>query len=131
MITLDSYIFEDDDKKDDDATKERSEIQFSIWQSDGKKLDGLKDNKGYQKIEYDYINKKDGIKICFLLGFNDNEWKLWVGKIGVCNYEDEPYKSLKTDKFYEAVVKSLDIIQEFIKMVKDDKDNWVQYYINL
>ncbi len=132
MKNLDFYIFEEEDTKENDENiKERSDIKFTIWKSPDNKVTWLEDNEPYQKIEYKYINKKDGIKIDFLLGYEDGTWKLWVGKIGVCAYTDDPYCSLDTPKFYEAIINALDKIQEFIKKVKDDKDNWVQFYINL
>ena len=93
------------------------------------KMSGL--NEKYQKIEYKYEDKKEGISIDFLLGFQENSWKLWIGKIGSCSYDDDPYCDLETDKFAEAIVKSLDKTEEFIKEVESDPQNWVQYYKNI
>lgn len=129
MKNLIDYIFENSNKKQyKQLLKERGDIKFTIWSSNNKIITKLKDNKSYQKIEYKYENDKKGIYIDFLLGFSEDSWKLWVGKIGSVTYSDDYYKSLKTENFYDAVVKSLNIIQEFIKKVKEDPYNYVQYY---
>ena len=86
------------------------------------------DNK---KIEYKYINKKQDINIDFLLGFQEDSWKLWIGRIGSCSYDDDPYKSFETKDFADAIIKCLDEVQNFLKKVEDDPQNYIQFYKNL
>ena len=87
----------------------------------------LKNNK-YQKIEYQYRDKEKNIDIDFLLGFQDNSWKLWIGKIGAITYDDDPWCDFKTSKFSEGIVAALDKVEEFIDDVEENPDNWVQFY---
>ena len=70
------------------------------------------------KIKNGYVNE-------------EKTWKLWIGKIGSLSYDDDPYCDLETDKFSEAIVKSLDKTQDFIADVEEDPQNWVQYYKNI
>lgn len=128
MKPLIQYIQEaEEDKK---KTTERGNIKFTIWEEPDKKVKWLEDNENYQKIEYKYEDPKKGISIDFLLGFKDDSWRLWIGKIGSVSYDDDPYTNLETDKFANAIVKALDKVQDFIKDVKDDPLNYVQFYKN-
>lgn len=128
---------EGEDPKDDKGSepeidpklKERAEIKFKIWKDGGELADWITDRDGYQKIEYVYKDKEKGITIDFLLGRKDGSWFVWAGKDGAVNYDDQPYKDLKTPYFRDAIMNSLDKIQELIQDVKDNPDNWSQYYI--
>ncbi|MBO5004467.1 MAG: hypothetical protein J6D03_04315 [Clostridia bacterium] len=135
MKSLKDYINEqfinEDDKKDDKKSLERGEIKFTIWKAPDKKVTWLEDNEKFQKIEYVYQNEDKTIEIDFLLGTQNREWKLWVGKIGATSYDDDPYCSFKTTKFAEAVVDCLDKVQEMIQDVKDNPDNWIQFYVHI
>lgn len=124
MKTLSQYIVESSKK-----STVRGEIKFTIWETPFKKVNWLDDNKNYQKIEYQYKNKKLGIEIDFLLGFKDKSWRLWIGKIGTIYYDDDPWVDLKCNNFGDAIMQSLDYVENFIKDVKSNKDNWVQFYI--
>jgi hypothetical protein len=129
---------EGDDPKDDKGSepeidpkmKERAEIKFKIWKDGGERADWITDKDGYQKIEYIYKDKKKGITIDFLLGRKDGAWHLWAGKDGGVNYDDEPMYDLEANTFQKAIMNSLDKIQDLIQDVKDNPDNWVQFYIN-
>jgi len=128
MRSLKSYILkEDDENKPSDI---RKDIKFTIWEEPDKKVNWLSNNEKYQKIEYKFFDKDKHIEIDFLLGFdkNDSHWKLWIGKIGAVNYDDDPYYDLSTDKFAEAITSALDKVEEFIDKVKEDPQDWVQYY---
>ena len=126
MKNLKSYILEANDKN----STQRGNIKYIIWLSPDKKVTWLKDNQPYQKIEYKHEDNDKNIFIDLLLGYVDEQktWKLWIGKIGSLSYDDDPYCDLETDKFAEAIVKSLDKTEEFIKEVESDPQNWVQYY---
>ena len=133
MKSLKTYIKyltegEDDDNKKDDSI--RSNIQFTVWEEPDKKVTDLENNDKYQKIEYKHEDKDKNISIDFLLGYQDGSWRLWVGKIGSCSYDDDPYYSFNTDNFKKAIIMSLDKIEEFILNVEDDQDNYIQYYIH-
>ena len=127
---------EGDDPKDDKGSepeidpelKERAEIKFKIWKDGGELSNWITDKDGYQKIEYVYKDKEKGITIDFLLGRKDGSWFIWAGKDGAVNYDDQPYKDLETPYFRDAIMNSLDKIQELIKDVKENPDNWAQYY---
>lgn len=125
---ISSQIFEGEDE-DKEKTTRRGQIKFTIWEEPDKKVTWLDDNEKYQKIEYKLEDKEKGLSIDFLLGFQDGSWKLWIGKIGSCSYDDDPYCSFDTDKFSEGIVAALDKVEEFLQKVKDDPDNYVQYYI--
>lgn len=128
MKTIIQFIKEaEEDKK----TTQRGKIKFTIWEEPDKKVKWLKNNNQYQKIEYKLQDKEKGISIDFLLGFRDNSWKLWIGKIGSCSYDDDPYCSFDTESFAEGIVAALDKVEEFIDMVEEDPQNYVQYYINM
>lgn len=130
MKTLTTYIAEGN-KKDDAKVKERAGIKFTIWERPDKQVAWLEDNEKYQKIEYKYEDKKAGVQIDFLLGFDKGSWKMWTGKFGVVSYEDDPYKDFKTDDFAVCINSALDEVQDFIEEVKNNKDNWIQFYIRL
>ena len=123
MKSLLQYILESEN------STERGNIKFTIWEAPDKKVKWLNNNKDYQKIEYQYKDKKLGIEIHFLLGFKDNTWKLWIGKIGAISYDDDPWVDLDCDNFKDAILKCLDYTADFIEDVKGNKDNWVQFYI--
>ena len=114
----------------DPKLKERAEIKFKIWKDGGERADWIKDNDGYQKIEYVYKDRKKGIVIDFLLGRKDGEWSLWAGKNGGVSYDDEPMYDLDAKTFQSALMNSLDKIQDLIADVKANPANWPQYYIN-
>ena len=123
---------EDDTKgnEGEEKTTQRGNIKFTIWEEPDKKVSWLKDNEKYQKIEYKHEDKKKNIFIDFLLGYvkDEDTWKLWIGKIGAVNYDDDPYCDFETDKFAKAIVAALDKVEEFIKNVEDEPENWIQYY---
>ncbi len=121
---------EDSDKPSDDELTRRANIKFTIWEEPKKKVDWLKSNTKYQKIEYQHVDKEKNIYIDFLLGFQDASWKLWIGKIGAITYGDDPWCDFETDNFKEAILAALDKVEEFIDDVEEDKDNWVQFYKN-
>lgn len=132
MKTLVQYIIEAEENKDEEKqSTERGKIKFTIWESPDKKVNWLDDNEKYQKIEYKYEDKKEGISIDFLLGFQEDSWKLWIGKIGSCSYDDDPYCSFDTKKFSEGIIAALDKVEEFLDKVKEDPSNYVQFYINV
>ena len=119
---------EKNDQQQDEKTTERGEIKFTIWEEPDKKVNWLNDNQKYQKIEYKYENKENHISIDFLLGFQDEEWKLWIGKIGSNSYDNDPWCSFETDDFAKAIVAALDKVEEFLDDVKENPDNWIQFY---
>lgn len=131
MKSLYDYIQESIIKeKEDEKTTQRGRIKYTIWINPEKKVNWLKDNEQYQKIEYKHEDKEKNIYIDFLLGYvkEEDTWKLWIGKIGSLSYDDDPYCDLETNKFAEAIVTSLDKTEEFLKEVEDDPLNWVQFY---
>lgn len=129
MKSLKDYIKEE--KQDVTANVKRGDIKFTIWKSPDQKVRWLHDNEEYLKIEYKLEDKEDSLSIDFLLGFQDGSWKLWIGKLGSCSYDDDPYCSFDTAKFAEGIVAALDKVEEFVKKVKDDPEDYVQYYTNL
>lgn len=133
MRTLRQYILEDDKKEDEKKTTQRGNIKYTIWLEPDKKVNWLEDNQQYQKIEYKHEDKDKNIFIDFLLGYvpDEHTWKLWIGRIGALSYDDDPYCDLETDKFSEAIVKSLDKTQEFLDDVEEDPQNYIQYYKDL
>lgn len=138
MKTLKQYIIEGSDKDTDNDNKgkltsevSQADIKFTIWEEPDKKVTELKDNETYQKIEYKLEDKTDHISVDFLLGYQNDSWKIWIGKIGSCSYDDDPYFSFDTDNFKLAVVKSLYTIAEFIQKIKDDPEDYVQFYTNM
>jgi len=129
MKSILDYIKEE--KNDITANTSRGDIKFTIWKAPDEKVKWLKDNEKYLKIEYKLEDKEDHLSMDFLLGFKDGSWQLWIGKIGSCSYDDDPYCSFKTDKFAEGIVAALDKVEEFVKKVKDDPENYVQFYTNM
>ena len=130
MISLEQFVMEGEEK---DA-KIRKEIVFTIWEGPNKKVNELKNNTAYQKIDCKYQENPDndeGIKVEFLLGFKDNVWQLWAGKPGVVSYSDDPYVSLEEPVFYKAVNKAVDECVELINKIKKEPNNWVQFYVTI
>ena len=122
----------DDNKPSQKELTRRGNIKFTIWKEPKVKVNWLEDNEDYQKIEYQYRDKKKKINIDFLLGYVNDEktWKLWIGKIGAINYDDDPWCDFETDKFSEAIIAALDKVEEMIDDVEKNPDNWVQFYIS-
>lgn len=155
MIALTDYICcrralkaacvneETDTSKDSERAEElRRAIKWDIWEEPGVKVNWLKDNRSYNKIQFTYKDTDRGIEICFLMGFTDNDntdgsesmpasWKMWVGKSGAVSYADDHAWDLKTENFTEAVMKSLDIIADFVRTVEDNKNDYVAYYVHI
>lgn len=113
---------------DEERTTARGNVKFTIWKSPDEKVKWLEDNEDYMKIEYKFEDKEKNIYIDFLLGFKNGSWKLWVGKIGSCAYDDDPYCDFETEKFAEAIVKALDKVEELLEKILEDPDDYVQYY---
>lgn len=131
MKSLKEYICSLLEEKDDVTSGiQRGDIKFTIWKEPEKKVTTLDNNEEYQKIEYKHQDKDKGISIDFLLGFQEGSWKLWIGKIGSCSYDDDPYCSFDTDDFKKAIVLCLDKVEEFIGKVEEDPEDYVQYYIH-
>lgn len=134
MISLKEYIKkalnESKNAKGDIVYKnvDITQIQYTIWQEPDKKVTKLKNNAAYQKIECQWRDKEENIYIDFLLGFKDGSWRLWCGKPGSSTYDDEPYCTLDTEDFNDAIVKSLPKIDEIIGKVKEDPENYIQFY---
>lgn len=131
MKTFSQYIIEADEKpENDDKLTRRANIKFTIWEEPDKKVNWIKDNNKYQKIEYKHEDKTKKMFIDFLLGFDKehNTWKLWVGKIGGVTYDDDPLCDLKTDDFAKAIITALDKTEEYIDKVEKDPSDWIQYY---
>ena len=112
------------------TSKIRDNIKFTIWKRPEKKIKWLSDNKTYQKIEYKFEDYEEMIFIHFLLGYveADKTWKLWAGKIGGVDYDDDPYCKLNTEKFSEAILAACDKIEEIIDKVKKEPLNYIQFY---
>ena len=123
---LRDYLLEE--KNDITASTSRGDIKFTIWKAPDKKVRWLNDNESYLKIEYKLEDKKEGLFIDFLLGFQEGSWKLWIGKIGSCSYDDDPYCSFETKKFAEGIVAALDKVEEFVGKVKEDPESYIQFY---
>ena len=132
MKSLSQYIKEASEEKEEDKEKitRRGNIKFTIWEEPDKKVNWLDNNQKYQKIEYKYENKDDQCFIDFLLGFKNESWRLWIGKIGSVSYDDDPYCDFETTKFAEAIVAALDKVEEFLDKVKEEPENYVQFYKN-
>lgn len=132
MKSLSQYIKEASEEKEEDKEKttRRGNIKFTIWEEPDKKVNWLDNNQKYQKIEYKYENKDDQCFIDFLLGFKNESWRLWVGKIGSVSYDDDPYCDFETTNFAEAIVAALDKVEEFLDKVKEEPENYVQFYKN-
>lgn len=137
MRSLQEYIYtkinEADEKEEEKLATERGKIKFVIWEKPDKKVSWLNDNHSYQKIEAKYEEKpdfNDGLKISFLLGYKDDSWRLWIGKIGVVSYSDDPYCDLECKTFRDAILRALDKAEEIIKQIQDEPNNWIQFYID-
>ena len=152
MISLYDYVYninaarpgivreEADQSAQDSADKElRAAIKWDMWEEPSVKVNWLKDNYSYNKIQFIYRDTDKGIEICFLMGFTENDstdklpssWKMWVGKTGAVSYGEEWSWDLKTEDLKEAVMKSLDVIVGFIRAVEGDKRNYVAYYVHI
>lgn len=129
MKSLKQYLLEE--KNDITASTSRGDIKFTIWKAPDKKVRWLNDNESYLKIEYKLEDKEEGLYIDFLLGYQEDSWKLWIGKIGSCSYDDDPYCSFETKKFAEGIVAALDKVEEFVEKVKDDPESYIQFYKTL
>ena len=129
MKSLKEYLLEE--KNDITASTSRGDIKFTIWKAPDKKVRWLNDNESYLKIEYKLEDREEGLFIDFLLGYQEDSWKRWIGKIGSCSYDDDPYCSFETKKFAEAIVKALDKVEEFVAKVKDEPENYIQFYKTL
>ena len=119
--------------EDDEKNKLKSDVKFTIWTSTDEKTTSLKKGEKYLKIEYIYKDKKKGIIIDFLIGkdMKNKKWSLFAGKPGAVSYDDDALKDLKADNLKDAILNAIDEVVDFIKEVEDDKDNWVQFYINI
>ena len=131
---------EADQSAQDTADKElRAAIKWDMWEEPSVKVNWLKDNYSYNKIQFIYRDTDKGIEICFLMGFTENDstdklpssWKMWVGKTGAVSYGEEWSWDLKTEDLKEAIMKSLDVIVGFIRAVEGDKRNYVAYYVHI
>lgn len=120
-----------EEKPDDKDLVRRGNIKFTIWEEPDKKVTWITNNEKFQKIEYKYEDKEKDIYIDFLLGFQDNSWKLWIGKIGAISYDDDPWCDFRTSSFKKAILAALDKVVEFIDDVEEDPQNWVQFYKKL
>lgn len=127
MKSLEQFILEKEEENV--PALQRSDIKFTIWKGPNQKAKWIENNDDYLKIEYILIDKELGIRIQFLLGFKDNSWHMWSGKIGTVSYDEDPMCSLETDKFADAIIKALDKCEETVKDIKENPDNWVQFYI--
>lgn len=119
--------------ENDEKNKLKKDVKFTIWTSTDEKTTSLKKGEKYLKIEYIYKDKKKGIIIDFLIGkdMKDKKWSLFAGKQGAVSYDDDALKDLKADNLKDAILNAIDEVVDFIKEVEDDKDNWVQFYINI
>lgn len=119
--------------EDDEKNKLKRDVKFTIWTSTDEKTTSLKKGEKYLKIEYIYKDKNKGIIIDFLIGkdMKNKKWSLFAGKQGAVSYDDDALKDLKADNLKDAILNAIDEVVNFIKEVEDDKDNWVQFYINI
>ena len=124
MKTLTQYILE----KNDDLTDYTREIIFDIWEESNKKVNKLTSNESYQKIEYKRRDYKNNLYMDFLLGFKNNSWYLWYGRIGSVNYSDQPYKDLKTDNFNTAIMNAVTEINIILNDAYKNPYEYIQYY---
>lgn len=152
MISLFDYVYnintrkpdavheEADQSAQEEADKElRAAVKWEMWEEPSVKVNWLKDNYYYNKIQFIYRDTDKGIEICFLMGFTENDsadklpssWKMWVGKTGAVSYGEEWSWDLKTEDLKEAIMKSLDVIVDFIRTVEGDKHNYVAYYAHI
>lgn len=133
MKSLCQFIIEATESNDEELDNSiRAKIKFKIWESPDKFVTKLTSNTGYQSIECTYQEGDDteGIKVMFLLGYKDGKWNLWAGKPGVVSYADDPFKELDTSDFHDAIQKGVDECVELVKKIKDEPNNWVQFYVD-
>lgn len=130
-MNINSISEEKDTTKPTQPPVPRTKVMFDIWEQPDKKVNWIKDNFSYTKIEYQYISDDGNIEIDFLLGFKDGTWRLWVGKIGAVDYSDESYCDLKCVKLQDAIMTAIDKIEEIIKKVKKDPKDYVMYYVHI
>ena len=130
---IESEEKDSEEKDSEEKTTQRGKIKFTIWKEPDKKVTWLNNNEPYQKIEYKYEDKDKHISIHFLLGYvkEKDTWELWIGKIVAISYDDDPYCDLKCNEFSSAIIAALDKVEEFIKEVEEEPENWVQYYDNI
>lgn len=135
ILEADEDIFDEmnnNEPSDEEKAKltRRGDIKFTIWEEPDKKVNWIKNNEKYQKIEYKHEDKTKKMFIDFLLGYDKEHdtWKLWVGKIGGITYDDDPLCDLKTNDFAKAIVSALDEVEEYIDKVEQDPHDWIQYY---
>ena len=134
MKDLKTYLlgsYEAEDEPNLDAADAGSDADNSSEEKPDKKVTWLTNNEKFQKIEYKYEDKEKDIYIDFLLGFQDNSWKLWIGKIGAISYDDDPWCDFRTSSFKKAILAALDKVVEFIDDVEEDPQNWIQFYKKL
>lgn len=147
MKSLKDYILHLNEEVDTTKTAERDNelrraIKWDMWEEPSVKVNWLKDNYSYNKIQFTYKDTDKGIEICFLMGFTDNDnadaegtlnasWKIWVGKAGAVSYADDYTWDLKTDNLSDAIMKSLDTIIDFVHTVEDNKNDYVAYYVHI
>lgn len=119
--------------KEDEENELKRNVKFTIWTSLDEKTTSLKKGEKYLKIEYVYKDKEKGIVIDFLIGkdMKYKKWSLFAGKSGAVSYDDDPIKDLKANNLKDAILNAIDEVVKFIKNVEDDKDEWVQFYINI
>lgn len=126
MKSIVNYIIEK--SEEENKIDFRKDIIFTIWESPGKKITELERNNKYQKIEYKFIDYKKNLYIDFLLGYKNDSWQLWIGRIGGCYYSDTPYKDLKTNNFKQAIILAVDEINDFLNDACDHPYDYIQYY---
>lgn len=119
--------------KEDEENELKRNVKFTIWTSLDEKTTSLKKGEKYLKIEYVYKDKEKGIVIDFLIGkdMKYKKWSLFAGKSGAVSYDDDPIKDLKANNLKDAILNAIEEVVKFIKDVEDDKDEWVQFYINI
>lgn len=110
--------------------KQRGEIKFTIWNNRDEQSDWLNKGDKYRKIEYEHVDDKKNVEVDFLLGQRGDDWYLWVGKIGACSYDEQPYCDLKTKQFNTALINALDKVQELLDEIYKDPQNYIQFYKN-
>lgn len=136
MRNLRDFIINILEEEDKSAQKEadeklKSEIKWDMWEAPGVKTNWLKDNFSYNKIQFIYSDTDKGIEICFLMGFVEDTWKMWVGKSGTISYSEDWSWDLHTNDLSTAIMNSLDIICSFIREVENDQHNYVAYYVHI
>lgn len=118
MKSLVSYILESGE-----------DIKFTIWEEPGKKVQKL-NRDHFNKIEYQYKSIEKGIYISFLLGLEDDKWKLWVGPLGKASYNKKYFYDFDTTDFNKSLLSSKTIINDFIETVQNNPLKYIMYYKN-